>query len=76
MFEVFSSFTTIISFLAIVIEIQYGNRIPRFRGQKEVAAGIFLGLTALNIKRPWCVCVFVFVFFCLGGRGLFMLLNI
>jgi len=46
-FQVFSAFTTIASFLALAVELQYGGRLPLIGTlPAEAAALVFLGLTA------------------------------
>jgi len=45
-FHVFSSFTTLASFLALAVELQYGGRVKFFFGQAEPAALVFAALTA------------------------------
>ena len=51
-FDVFSSFTTIASFLAIAVELQHGGRIPFFSGNAEGAAMAFLALTGGLVSLP------------------------
>ena len=43
-FQLFSSFTTIASLLALTVELQHGGRLPFFKGKAELAAMIFLFL--------------------------------
>lgn len=43
-FQLFSSFTTIASFLALTVELQHGGRVPFFKGNAELAAMVFLSL--------------------------------
>ena len=49
-FEVFSSFTTLASFLALAVELQYGGRVALLAGRAEPCALIFLGLTAAVVS--------------------------
>jgi len=51
MFQIYSSFTTIASFLALTVELQHGGRIPFFGGMQELNALIFLSLYAVNASR-------------------------
>jgi len=52
-FQVFSAFTTIASFLALAVELQYGGRIPLLRTLSgEAAALVFLGLTGAVVSLP------------------------
>jgi len=51
MFQIYSSFTTIASFLAFTVELQHGGRIPFFGGMQELNALIFLSLYAVNSSR-------------------------
>ena len=51
-FEVFSSFTTLASFLAFAVELQYGGRIPFFAGRTELCSLVFLGLTGAVVSLP------------------------
>jgi hypothetical protein len=52
-FSIFSSFTTLASFLALAVELQYGGRLPLIGAvPAEVAALVFLGLTGLVIAQP------------------------
>jgi len=51
-FQLFSSFTTIASLLALAAEMQYGNRIGFFFGKAEATACTVLGLTGFTISRP------------------------
>lgn len=51
-FEVFSSFTTLASFLALAVELQYGGRVALLAGRAEPCALIFLGLTAALVSLP------------------------
>lgn len=51
-FEVFSSFTTLASFLAFAVELQYGGRVPFFGGKGELCALVFLGLTSAVVSLP------------------------
>mmetsp|Transcript_57536 Transcript_57536/g.171605 ORF Transcript_57536/g.171605 Transcript_57536/m.171605 type:complete len:372 (-) Transcript_57536:152-1267(-) len=50
-FQVFSSFTTIASFLALAVELQHGGRIPFFLGRPEFSAAAFLSLAAATVMR-------------------------
>ena len=50
-FQVFSSFTTIASFLALAVELQHGGRVGFMLGRAELAAGIFLALIAGDERR-------------------------
>eukprot|EP00594_Rhizosolenia_setigera_P002331 CAMPEP_0178939378 /NCGR_PEP_ID=MMETSP0789-20121207/177_1 /TAXON_ID=3005 /ORGANISM="Rhizosolenia setigera, Strain CCMP 1694" /LENGTH=248 /DNA_ID=CAMNT_0020618213 /DNA_START=488 /DNA_END=1234 /DNA_ORIENTATION=+ len=52
-FKVFSSFTTIASFLALTQELQHGGRIlpSLFQGKAEVCASVFLSLYYVLVKR-------------------------
>lgn len=52
-FKVFSSFTTIASFLALAQELQHGGRILPFlfQGKAEVCASVFLSLYYVVVKR-------------------------
>ena len=43
-FQLFSSFTTIASLLALTVELQHGGRIPFLKGKAELAAMVFLFL--------------------------------
>jgi hypothetical protein len=43
-FQLFSSFTTIASFLALTVELQHGGRVPFFKGKAELSAMVFLSL--------------------------------
>mmetsp|Transcript_38318 Transcript_38318/g.89116 ORF Transcript_38318/g.89116 Transcript_38318/m.89116 type:complete len:341 (-) Transcript_38318:284-1306(-) len=52
MFGIYSSFTTIASFLALTVELQHGGRIPLLYGLQEVNALIFLALFVVNANRP------------------------
>jgi len=49
-FQVFSSFTTIASFLALAVELQYGGRVALFLGRAEPAALVFAALTAFVVS--------------------------
>ena len=52
-FTVFSSFTTLASFLALAVELQYGYRVPIFGTlPAEVAACAFVGLTGAVVAQP------------------------
>jgi hypothetical protein len=52
-FSVFSSFTTIASFLALAVEMQYGGRLPLIGAvPAEAAALVFVGLTSLVVAQP------------------------
>lgn len=51
-FQVFSAFTTIATFLAIAVELQHGGRVPWFTGKAEPTAALFLGLTAGLVSLP------------------------
>lgn len=50
-FQIFSSFTTVASFLALTVELLHGGRIPFFGGRQEICALVFLGLYAINADR-------------------------
>jgi len=52
-FQVFSSFTTIASFLALAVELQYGGRLPLVGTlPAEAASLVFLGLTGFVVSLP------------------------
>lgn len=51
-FDVFSSFTTLASFLALAVELQYGGRVPFFAGRAELCSLIFVGLTSAIVALP------------------------
>mmetsp|Transcript_42907 Transcript_42907/g.63658 ORF Transcript_42907/g.63658 Transcript_42907/m.63658 type:complete len:385 (-) Transcript_42907:444-1598(-) len=50
-FQLFSGFTTLASFLAFAVELQHGGRIPFFTGRPELCAGVFLGLYQMTALR-------------------------
>ena len=49
LFQVFSAFTTIASFLALAVELQHGGRVAWFLGRAEPSACVFLGLPGLVV---------------------------
>lgn len=51
-FQVFSSFTTIASFLALAVELQFGGRLGFLLGRAEIAGCAFVGLTAGVVSLP------------------------
>ena len=52
-FSIFSSFTTLASFLALAVELQYGGRLPLIGTlPAEAAALVFVGLTSLVVAQP------------------------
>jgi len=51
-FLVYSSFTTVASFLAFAVELQHGGRIPFFGGKPELCATAFLALTSYVVFLP------------------------
>jgi len=51
-FEVFSSFTTLASFLALAVELLHGGRVPFFGGRGELCALVFLSLTSAVVSLP------------------------
>jgi len=51
-FDVFSSFTTLASFLALTVELLYGGRVPFFGGKAELCSLVFLGATAGVVSLP------------------------
>ena len=51
-FQVFSSFTTIASSLALTVELQHGGRIPLLASRPEVCGLVFLGCLARLISLP------------------------
>ena len=51
-FQIFSSFTTVASCLAFVVELQYGGRVAFFAGRKELCACVFLSLLGGLISLP------------------------
>lgn len=51
-FQIFSSFTTIASFLALAVELQHGNRLTLLYGRPEVAACVFVAFTAGLVSLP------------------------
>ena len=51
-FQLFSSFTTIASFLALAVELQHGGRVPFLAGRGEVAAILFLAMYAFLVRLP------------------------
>ena len=50
--QTFSSFTTLASFLALAVEMQHGGRLPLVGGRAELAAAVFVGLTARVVSLP------------------------
>jgi len=51
-FDVFSSFTTLASFLALAVELQYGGRVPLFAGRAELCSLVFVSLTSAVVALP------------------------
>ena len=51
-FQVFSSFTTIASCLALAVELQHGGRIPLFAGRQELCGSVFLALVGALVALP------------------------
>eukprot|EP00544_Gedaniella_sp_CCMP2646_P012701 CAMPEP_0202486700 /NCGR_PEP_ID=MMETSP1361-20130828/5192_1 /ASSEMBLY_ACC=CAM_ASM_000849 /TAXON_ID=210615 /ORGANISM="Staurosira complex sp., Strain CCMP2646" /LENGTH=389 /DNA_ID=CAMNT_0049115903 /DNA_START=18 /DNA_END=1187 /DNA_ORIENTATION=- len=51
-YQLYSSFTTIASFLALTVELQYGGRIPLFGGRGELCSAVFLSLYAFLVRFP------------------------
>jgi hypothetical protein len=51
-YQLYSSFTTIASFLALTVELQYGGRIPLFGGRGELCSAVFLSLYAFLVRLP------------------------
>lgn len=49
-FQLFSSFTTIASFLALAVELQHGGRVPFLAGRGEVVASLFLAMYAFLVR--------------------------
>ena len=52
LFQVFSSFTTIATFLALTIELQHGGRIAWFLGKAEPCGLVFATLSAALVSLP------------------------
>lgn len=59
-FQIYSSFTTLASLLALTVELQHGGRVPFVGGRPEVAAAIFLlsgyaavSLPGQSVVRKW-----------------------
>lgn len=51
-FQLYSSFTTIASFLALAVELQHSGRVPFLRGRGELVAGLFLAMYAFLVRLP------------------------
>lgn len=51
-YQLYSSFTTIASFLALTVELQYGGRVPFFGGRGELCSAVFLSLYAFLVRCP------------------------
>lgn len=51
-YQLYSSFTTIASFLALTVELQYGGRIPFLGGRGELCSAVFLSLYAFLVRCP------------------------
>lgn len=51
-FQLFSSFTTIASFLALAVELQHGGRVPFLKDRGEVVAALFLAMYGFLIRLP------------------------
>ena len=51
-FQIFSSFTTIASCLALAVELQHGGRLAFFLGKAELCACVFLALVARLVSLP------------------------
>eukprot|EP00618_Florenciella_parvula_P024959 CAMPEP_0119475682 /NCGR_PEP_ID=MMETSP1344-20130328/6477_1 /TAXON_ID=236787 /ORGANISM="Florenciella parvula, Strain CCMP2471" /LENGTH=376 /DNA_ID=CAMNT_0007509257 /DNA_START=70 /DNA_END=1200 /DNA_ORIENTATION=+ len=50
--QIFSSFTTIASCLALAVELQYGGRVPFLAGRAELCGCIFLSLVGGLVSLP------------------------
>ena len=51
-YQLYSSFTTIASLLAMAVELQYGGRVPFLGGRGEVVAAIFLSMYTFVVRYP------------------------
>lgn len=51
-FQVFSSFTSIASCLALAVELQHGGRVPFLAGKQELCGCIFLLLVGKLVSLP------------------------
>ena len=50
--QIFSSFTTIASCLALAVELQHGGRVPLLTGRAELCGSIFLALVGCLVALP------------------------
>jgi len=51
-YQLYSSFTTIASLLALAVELQYGGRVPFFGGRGELVSAVILALYAFLVRCP------------------------
>jgi hypothetical protein len=51
-FQLYSSFTTIASLLALAVELQHGGRVPFLKGRGEVVAALFLAMYGFLLRLP------------------------
>ena len=51
-YQLYSSFTTIASLLALAVELQYGGRVPFFSGRGELVSAVVLSLYAFIVRFP------------------------